>query len=418
MRPAHHVTLLALAALATASFTLVAAQSPSPRIVAAPVPFTVSTNGEYLIQFTPRAAQRSQATEQLRDDGVSLEAIAPRLFVSLATMTPEEATLAAAEPGVVAIDPNAGLYAATTQPSPPWGLDRSDQTEPLLDSSFTYSDTAGAGITLYLIDSGINSAHDEFVGRIAAGYDDVQDGNGTNDCFGHGTHVAGIAAGTTYGFAKLATIVPVRVLQCDGRTSLASVLRGINWVIDNHTSGRAVATMSIGGDAGFITLDNAIAALVADGVAVAVAAGNGNGANACNTSPARSPTALTVGATTDRDAAASFSNIGPCLELFAPGSNIASAWTGSPTATAIRSGTSMAAPHVAGALAVLWSDHPALSAAQVQSLLLATAVQNRLTGIGTGSPNLLLHITPAILTLEGSADADWLAKRCAFSPVC
>ena len=418
MRRAHHVALLALAALAAATFALVAAPNPSPRIAAAPVPFAVSPNGEYLIQFSTRAAQRSQATERLRGKGVSLEAVAPRLFVSLATMTPEEAALAATEPGVVAIDPNAQLFATATQPSPPWGLDRSDQTDLPLDQSFTYSDTAGAGTTVFIIDSGINSTHADFAGRLGAGYDDVQDGNGTSDCYGHGTHVAGIAAGTTYGFAKLATIVPVRVLKCDGKTSLASVLRGINWVIDNHISGRAVATMSIAGDAGYTTLDNAIEALVADGVAVAVAAGNDNGASACNTSPARSPAALTVGATTDQDAKSSFSNIGPCLELFAPGSNIISAWTGSPTATNTHSGTSMAAPHVAGALAVLWTDHPTLNAEQAQALLLATTIPNRLTGIGAGSPNLLLHITPAMVTLQGPADASWPADRCSASPAC
>ena len=418
MRRAHHGALLALAALATASFHFVALPSPSPRIAAAPVPFVVSPNGEYLIQFSMRAAQRSQATERLRGKGVSLEAVAPRLFVSLATMTPEEAALAATEPGVIAIDPNAELASATTQPNPPWGLDRSDQTDLPFDQSFTYSDTAGAGSTVYVIDSGINSTHAEFAGRLAPGFDDVQDGNGTNDCYGHGTHVAGIAAGTTYGFAKLATIVPVRVLRCDGKTSLASVLRGINWLLANHTSGRAVATLSIAGDAGYPTLDNAITALVADGVAVAVAAGNGNGADACNTSPARSPAALTVGATTDDDTKSSFSDIGPCLELFAPGSDIVSAWTGSPTANSTQSGTSMAAPHVAGALAVLWTDHPTLSAAQAQELLLATAVPDQLTGIGEGSPNLLLHITPAIVTLEGPAAASGPATRCAFSSLC
>lgn len=417
MRRINHFVLLALTALAAVSFALVAAPPPA-RSAASPVDFAASPNGEYLIQFSKGSAQRSQATERLRGKGVSLEVVAPRLFVSLATMTLEEAALAATEPGVIAIDPNAQLSASTTQPSPPWGLDRSDQTDLPLDQSFTYSDTAGGGTTTYIIDSGINLTHAEFAGRLAAGYDDVQDGKGTSDCYGHGTHVAGIAAGTTYGFAKLATIVPVRVLRCDGRTSLASVLRGINWVINNHTSGRAVATMSIAGDAGYVTLDNAIEALVADGVAVAVAAGNGNGASACDTSPARAPAALTVGATTDQDVKASFSNAGPCLDLFAPGSNITSAWTGSTTATSAQSGTSMAAPHVAGALAVLWTDHPTLNAAQAQALLVATTVPNRLINIGAGSPNLLLHITPATTALEGPANANWPADRCLMSPAC
>lgn len=418
MRRAHHAALFALTALAAGSFGLVAAHSSSPSIAAAPVLFVVSPNGEYLIQFSPGASQRARATEKLRAKGVGLAAVAPRLFVSLAMMTPEEAAAAATDPGVIAVDPNAQLASAATQPSPPWGLDRSDQNDLPLDGSFTYSDTAGEGTTLYIIDSGINPTHTEFAGRLAAGYDDVKDGLGTNDCYGHGTHVAGIAAGTTYGFAKLATIVPVRVLKCDTYTSLASVLRGIDWVLANHSSGRAVATLSIAGDAGYPTLDNAITALVADGVAVAVAAGNGNGSDSCATSPARSPAALTVGATTNQDARSSFSNIGPCLDLFAPGSNIVSAWVGSPTATNIISGTSMAAPHVAGALALLWTDHPALTAAQAQSLLLARTVPNRLSGIGVSSTNLLLQVSRPLVTIDGPAVASWPAQRCALSPLC
>ena len=161
MRRAHHVALLALTALAAASFAHLSADAPSSRVVAAPVPFTVSQNDEYVIQFTPRAAQRAEAAEQLREEGVALEPIAPGLFVSLATMTPDEAAIAAAAPGVVAIDPNDELSVAATQPAPPWGLDRIDQANLPLDNSFTHSDSAGAGTTIYIVDSGINSTHTE-----------------------------------------------------------------------------------------------------------------------------------------------------------------------------------------------------------------------------------------------------------------
>ncbi len=419
MRRVHHLALLAFAALAPTWLAISAGEGPAPRIASARAPIEVSANGEYLIQFSSRAAQRSLATAQLRTEGVALESVAPSLFISLATLTPEEAAATASTPGVVAVDPNGVLSAADDQPAPPWGLDRSDQSDLPLDNSFTYPASAGSGTTVYIIDSGINSVHTEFTGRLAAGYDGVQDGRGTDDCYGHGTHVAGTAAGTTYGFAKAATIVPVRVLDCSGNASLADVIGGIDWVIAHHISGRAVANMSIGGDTVYLTLDNAIDRLIADGVAVAVAAGNNSSANACTLSPARAPAALTVGATTILDSRSSFSNIGSCVDLFAPGSNIVSAWKGTPTATNVLSGTSMATPHVAGALAVLWTEHPALNAAQVQSLLVASATRDRLTNVGTGSPNLVLFMSPPLPLVIGAASNGTMpAQRCAIDPDC
>lgn len=418
MRRLHHLALLATVALAPTWLAVGAGEAPAPRIASARAPFGVSANGEYLIQFTSRAAQRSLATAHLRTEGVTLEPVAPSLFISLAEMTPEEAQATAALPGVVGVDPNDTLHATDTQPTPPWGLDRSDQADLPLDNSFTFPASAGSGTTIYVIDSGINAAHTEFAGRLAPGYDGVQDGWGTDDCFGHGTHVAGIAAGTTYGFAKAATIVPVRVLDCSGQASLADVIGGIDWVIEHHSSGRAVANMSIGGDTVYLTLDNAIDRLIADGVAVAVAAGNDSGADACMLSPARAPAALTVGATTILDSRSSFSNIGSCVDLFAPGSNIVSAWKGTPTASSVKSGTSMATPLVAGALAVLWTQHPTLSALQVQSLLLASATRGRLTDVGTGSPNLLLFLSPPLLTVVGTAGQTLPAQRCSVDPAC
>jgi len=410
--------MLASAALAPAWLAIGAGEAPAPRIASARARVHVSAEGEYLIQFSSRAAQRSLATAHLRSEGVALEPVAPSLFISLAEMTPGEAEAAAALPGVVGVDPNDVLHATDTQPAPPWGLDRSDQADLPLDNGFTYPASAGSGTTIYVIDSGINAAHTEFAGRVTPGYDGVQDGWGTDDCFGHGTHVAGTAAGTTYGFAKAATIVPVRVLDCGGLASLDGVIRGIDWVVANHVSGRAVANLSIGGDTGYPTLDHAINGLIADGVAVAVAAGNGSGADACTLSPARAPAALTVGATTELDARSSFSNIGSCIDLFAPGSNIRSAWIGTPTATSVKSGTSMATPLVAGALAVLWTQHPTLSALQVQSLLVTSATRNRLTGVGTGSPNLLLYLSPPLSTVLSAAGRTLPAQRCSVDPGC
>ncbi len=416
MRRAHHLPLLALAALAPAWLLVNAGPSATPRIAAMRVAGEVSANGEYLIQFAPRAAQRSVATQRLDAEGIQLTTIAANLPISLATLTPEEAATVANTPGVVAISPNSEFRATSTQPIPPWGLDRSDQTDLPLDQRFTYDDSAGAGTTIYIIDSGINAAHVEFAGRLLPGFVDPALSGGTDDCYGHGTHVAGTAGGTTYGIAKLATLVPVRVLNCFGDGSASTVVPGIDWVISDHTSGRAVANMSFGGP-GNSVVDDAVKALIADGVAVTIAAGN-DGQDACNVTPARVPDALTVGATTAQDSRSAFSNVGSCLDLFAPGSNVLSAWKDSATATNTVSGTSMAAPHVAGALAVLWADNPGLTAAQVQQMLLVQATPNRLSNVGASSPNLLLHLSPPLRTVSGPAEAGAPAERCAMSLVC
>lgn len=410
-----HRTLLALAVGAAAILVIGVDRSPVQRVAAAMRPFEVAANGEYLIQFQP-GAQSTLAARQLADDGIVLEEVATNLPISSATLTPEEAATVAASTDVVAVWPNLERHAEETEPNPPnWGLDRTDQTDLPLDNSYSYSSTAGDGTTIYIIDSGINAGHVEFTGRIAPGVTEIFDGGGTDDCYGHGTHVAGIAAGTQYGVAKLATIVPVRVLDCGGLGNDAGVIDGIDWVISHHTSGRAVANLSLGGPPSPI-LDNQIEALVADGVAVAVAAGNDT-LDACNYSPARAASALTVGSSDTIDARSWFSNYGTCVDLFAPGSGIRSAWIDSPSETGTgwseKSGTSMASPHVAGAVALLWTDHPTLSAVQVQQLLIDTTTHDRVINVGPGSPNLLLHLAPPPkLVLASPAAAEQPARRC------
>ena len=206
-----------------------------------------------------------------------------------------------------------------------------------------------------MIDTGIRASHQEFAGRIGNGFTAITDGQGTNDCNGHGTHVAGTTGGTTYGVAKQVTLHPVRVLSCSGSGSNSGVIAGVDWVTANHVK-PAVANMSLGGGVS-TALDNAVQNSIAAGVSYAVAAGNSN-ANACNYSPARAANAVTVGSTTSSDARSSFSNFGTCVDLFAPGSSITSAWYTSNTATNTISGTSMASPHVAGALALYLHDEP------------------------------------------------------------
>ena len=274
-----------------------------------------------------------------------------------------------------------------TQSGATWGLDRIDQASLPLNGSYTYNTTA-AGVHAYIVDTGVLGSHTQFSGRMGNGYSAISDSNGTNDCNGHGTHVAGTVGGTTHGVAKGVTIHPVRVLGCDGSGTNSGVIAGMDWVAANHVK-PAVANMSLGGGASTAT-DNAVTNMVNAGVTVVVAAGNDN-ANACNYSPARAAAAITVGSTANNDARSSFSNYGSCLDIYAPGTSITSAWYTSSTATNTISGTSMAAPHVAGVAALYLADNPNATPAQVTSAITGGATPNKVTDAKTGSPNLLLN---------------------------
>ncbi len=295
-------------------------------------------------------------------------------------------------PSVVSVEPDLVVRTSATQrPTPSWGLDRIDQAKLPLSTSFTTT-AEGKGVTAYVIDTGLRADHVDFTGRVRAGYSAVADGQGTTDCNGHGTHVAGTLAGRTYGVAKGATVVPVRVLDCAGSGLFSQVVAGIEWAVRDHKAGvPAVANLSVGGPAGSM-LDTAVQSLVADGVTVVVAAGNSN-VDACTTSPARVPAVLTVGATTPTDARASYSNFGRCLDLFAPGSSIVSASASSTTGSATMSGTSMATPHVAGSAAVLLSKQPKLTPGAVAYSLTHFSTPGVVTSGGTASPNRLLRVS-------------------------
>jgi len=272
-----------------------------------------------------------------------------------------------------------------TQSNPPWGLDRIDQRNRPLNASYTFNYTA-SNVRAYVIDTGIRTAHTQFGGRAAVSFD-AFGGNG-QDCNGHGTHVAGTIGGSTYGVAKSVQLRAVRVLNCSGSGTNSGVIAGVDWVRLNHQA-PAVANMSLGGGASS-ALDTAVNNLSNAGVPIAVAAGNSN-ANACNSSPARAANAITVGSTTTTDARSSFSNFGTCLDLFAPGSGILSAWSTSNTATATLSGTSMASPHVAGVAALYKGQNPTASSATVRNAIVNGATTNVVTNAGTGSPNRLLY---------------------------
>ncbi|MBB2934531.1 subtilisin family serine protease [Amycolatopsis bartoniae] len=305
-----------------------------------------------------------------------------------ATMSESQAKRAAADPAVAFVEQNRTFHITATQSNPPsWGLDRVDQRNLPLDSSYTYSTTA-SNVHAYIIDTGINLTHSDFGGRAKSGYDFVDNDSNATDCNGHGTHVAGTVGGSTYGLAKGVQLTAVRVLDCSGSGSYDGVIAGIDWVAQNAVK-PAVANMSLGGSASS-SVDSAVRNAISAGVTFAIAGGNDN-ANACNYSPARTAEAITVGATTSTDARASYSNYGSCLDIFAPGSSIKSDWIGSTTATNTISGTSMATPHVTGAAALYLATHTTASPATVRNALVAAATTGKVTSAGSGSPNALLY---------------------------
>ncbi|MCP4991238.1 MAG: S8 family serine peptidase [Colwellia sp.] len=289
------------------------------------------------------------------------------------------------EDQIVSIDP---LFSAeAVQTGAIWGLDRIDQHDLPLNGSYNYNFT-GSNVTAYVIDTGVNVSHNEFGGRASHGWDFVDNDNNATDCNGHGTHVAGTVAGNSYGVAKNVNVVGVRVLGCTGSGSNSGVIAGINWVANNAT-GTAVANMSLGGGASSAT-DRAVNNAVAKGVTFVVAAGN-DSANACNYSPARAENAITVASTTSSDRRSSFSNYGNCLDIYAPGSSIKSAWHNSNTSTKTISGTSMASPHVAGVAALILQENPNYTPVQVSTELSNRATKGKISDAKTGSPNKLLY---------------------------
>ena len=303
-------------------------------------------------------------------------------------MSEADAKALAADPSVEYVAQNGIVSLAATQTNPTWGLDRIDQRNLPGDSSYTYPDSAGEGVTAYIIDTGADMDHPDFGNRMTSGRDTVDNDDDAEDCQGHGTHVAGTVGGTLYGVAKNVDLVAVRVLNCSGSGTYDGVIAGIDWVTANAQL-PAVANMSLGG--GFSqAVNDAVAASIASGVTYSLAAGNDYGSNACNGSPGSTEPALTVGATDNTDARASFSNIGPCVDIFAPGVNVTSAWLNGGTNTI--SGTSMAAPHVAGVAALHLGVYPSATPAEVGDALVGNGTSGVVGNPGTGSPNLLLYM--------------------------
>ncbi len=400
------VTTAAVAAFGVLIGTSAYADADPPEgvIVAAGGPTAV--DGSYLVVLKENQAQAagSRAAEPVGDiardlteehGGSVRRAFGSALHGFEARLSEDQARQMAGDPAVAFVEQNHVARADDTQENPPsWGLDRTDQPALPLDERYTFPNR-GQDVTVFVIDSGIRVTHADFGGRAVAGFDAVEEGGTADDCNGHGTHVAGTIGGTAHGVAKSVKLVAVRVLDCEGVGTNAAVIEALDFVT-RTANGRAVANMSLS-SAASEAVDEAVERAVAAGVTVVAAAGNNN-ADACDRSPARAPAAVTVGATdrTDRrgtnEAGTFFSNFGRCLDLFAPGVDITSAWIDSDEATERSSGTSMAAPHVAGAAAMILQAHPDARPDEVSRRLVDAAIVDVVREPGPDSPNRLLQI--------------------------
>jgi subtilisin family serine protease len=346
-------------------------------------------SGRYIVVFKntvahPAAAAEAQAK---RSDSKVSFVYRSALKGYSARIPADQVASLRSNPNVAYVVRDTKVSIDTTQSNATWGLDRIDQTNLPLNGTYTYNNT-GAGVKAYIIDTGILYSHQDFGGRAVPGFDAIIPGGPASDCNGHGTHVSGTVGGTTYGVAKGVTLVGVRVLSCAGTGLTSWVIAGVDWVTQNHQAGQpAVANMSLGGGVN-AALDQAVANSIADGVSYGVAAGN-DSVDACTSSPADVPTAMTVGATDATDTRASFSNFGPCVDWFAPGVNITSDWFYTNTSTNTISGTSMATPHTVGVAALYLQSNPSASPATVSSALAGLTTKGIVKSANSANNNLL-----------------------------
>ena len=365
--------------------TVVAVGAALPATAAAP-PSAEATR--YIVRTDSVATTRETAADVRQDGGQTGTVYAGVMSGFAATLTPSQVRTLQRDDQVQSVTPDAVFQQSGLQNDPTWGLDRIDQRPPTGNESYRY-DTTGSGVTAYVIDTGIRTSHRQFAGRARSGYDFVGDDTQANDCNGHGTHVGGTIGASTYGVAKRVRLVAVRVLDCEGAGWASDIIHGLDWVVTHRPAGPAVVNMSIGG-AAYPLIDQAVERTVAAGITVVVAAGN-SGEDACRQSPSRAPHAITVAATDRRDSRPSWSNYGRCVDLFAPGLQVRSTAKASDTATAVMSGTSMAAPHVTGAVARYLQTHRHATPAQVTSALVSTATRGVVTN-RDGSPDRLLWL--------------------------
>jgi subtilisin family serine protease len=347
--------------------------------------------GQYIVQFKDSVRDVPGLTRRLlAQSGGTLGFTYTAAIKGFSAKLPSAAVAALQHnPNVLRVEADQVVQASGTETGADWGLDRLDQRlgASHLDGSYSWA-TDGTGVSVYIIDTGIRTTHVEFGGRAFGAYTAISDGNGANDCNGHGTHVAGTVGGRLYGVAKAVKLYAIRVLGCNGSGSTSGVIAGIDWVTQNRVL-PAVANMSMAGSFSS-TLNSAVQSSIKVGIVYAVAAGN-NSADACNYSPASTPEALTVGSIWNADVMSSFSDYGSCVDLFAPGEAIRSAYFVDDTSSTLMGGTSMASPHVAGVAALYLSANPSATPATVASAIVGGATANVLSGVPTGTANLLLY---------------------------
>lgn len=379
--------------IATSAGVALVVGSVSPSSAVASVEPTTS----YLVETAPNASTEAVSDLVESTGGDVTETLTEVIDGVSAELSESEVADLLASPNVAAVYEHQPITLTDTQTDAPWGLSRLDQAALPVDSTYTYPTSAGTGIPVYVVDTGATPNASQYQSRLLPGQNFAADRTvggpnpNTSDCDGHGSHVAGIVGSATYGVAKGATIVPVRVFECDGYGDTEALFGALDWIA---TQPIGVVNLSLSVTSGnFPPLDDAVTALVNAGYVVVVAAGNNNGLNACNYSPGSAPSALTVGATTSTDQRASYSNIGPCIDLFAPGSAIPSLSHTSTTGSVLKSGTSMATPHAAGAAALMWAVDRGVSSLTIQDRLNTYALVGAVGSAGAGSPNRLLSVS-------------------------
>jgi subtilisin family serine protease len=394
---------------------VVCPQSPKSKLLTAENSvygrYIVLFNETYASQKTSSFAANSRANDLASVYGASVDqTYSSALKGFSAVMSAQQARAMSNDSRIKLIEPDRIIEVSAQQSNAPWHLDRIDQRALPWNSIYNYSGS-GAGVHVYILDTGIRITHQEFGGRASVAYDVIGDGQNGNDCNGHGTHVAGIVGGSTWGVAKQAYLHAVRVIPCSGSGLLSSVLAGVDWVTANHAS-PAVANISATAQGSSLSLEAAINNSIASGVVYTIAAGNGAG-DACNFTPARTPNALTIGASDQNDLRNS--NGGPCIDLFAPGINIVSAGISSDTASQVMSGSSMASPMVAGVAALYLSANSTASPLAAAQAIKSAATANVLNTFDTTSPNLLLYSgflsSPAALYVDISGRVVNLSGR-------
>jgi subtilisin family serine protease len=358
---------------------------------------TQAVNDRYIVVLKKGIVQRGVAGQTVPDVAASMQqqfggtlvATYQYALEGLVLDLPDDAVARVrADARVAYVEKDQIVTGNATQNSATWGLDRIDQRNLPLNQTYTYPNQGGAGVHVYVLDSGVWAAHPEFGGRVIPGVDFIDNDADPDDCFGHGTHVAGTIGSATWGVAKLVTLHSVRVLDCFNNGTLSGVINGIDYVTNNHIN-PSVVNMSLGG--GFSqALNDAVTNSIGVGITYVVAAGNNGPSDACLYSPASTPDAITVAATDSTDTRAGFSHYGTCVDLFAPGVDIMSTRM-QPLLSGLDSGTSMSSPHVAGAAALYLGDHPTATPAQVTTAIIEAATPNVVQDPGTGSPNRLLY---------------------------